>query len=72
MIAYEQSRTEIIRMNNKITVEIKNVYGKDLIYPVCEKAKKFALIADAKTLARVDISNIKYLGFEVVVQAPTL
>lgn len=59
-------------MTNKIIVEIKNVYGKDLIYPVCEKAKKFALLTNTKTFARADVSNIKYLGFNVVVQTPTL
>ena len=26
----------------QITVKIKNVYGKDLYYPVCQEAKRFA------------------------------
>ena len=49
----------------KVTVEIKEVYGKELIYPVCEKAQTFAMLAKKKTLDRNDIQKIKFLGFEV-------
>lgn len=48
-----------------IKVRIKNIYGNDLIYPVCDKAKYFAAIAKKKTFSKDDIQNIKKLGFEV-------
>ena len=48
-----------------IKVKLKNVYGNDLIYPVCDKAKAFAAIADKKTLSLGDVENIKALGFKV-------
>lgn len=53
-----------------ITVEIKNVYGNNTIYPVCAKAKLFADIAGTKTLTFTAIHKIKALGFEVIVQQP--
>jgi hypothetical protein len=53
---------------NTITVETKNLYGNDLVYPVCDKAKLFASIANTKTLGVYTIVLIKKLGynFEVI------
>ena len=48
-----------------ITVEIKNTYGQDKIYPVCDKAKIFAQIAGTTTLLRRNIQLIQALGYEV-------
>lgn len=56
----------------KITVRIKNVYGADLIYPVCENAKLFAEIAGTATLGTKTIRQIKALGYEVEVQTQQL
>ena len=55
-----------------ITVKIKNVYGSDLIYPVCDKARTLASLAGTKTLRPTDIDKIKALGFTVNVEAQTL
>ena len=55
-----------------ITVEVKNVYGMDRIYPMCEKAKIFTRLAGTKTLSTYDISKIKELGYAVQVKTPTL
>lgn len=53
----------------EITVEIKTVYGNDLIYPVCPNAKSFlALTKNTKTLGKDDIEIIKQLGYIVNVQ----
>lgn len=49
-----------------IQVEIKNVYGNSAIYPVCDKAKQFALMLGQRTLTMSNIAHIKKLGFEVV------
>tara|TARA_Y100000361_G_scaffold21870_1_gene17083 strand:- start:1348 stop:1533 length:186 start_codon:yes stop_codon:yes gene_type:complete len=56
---------------NSITVEIKNKYGVDYIYPVCPKAQDFADIANTKTLTPYVISVIKNLGFKVLVKPNT-
>lgn len=56
----------------KILVEIKTVYGNEMIYPVCEQAIKFAKLTGKKTLSRSDIATIKDLGFEVEVKSQSL
>jgi hypothetical protein len=52
----------------QITVMRKNVYGKDLIYPVCEKAECLTMLADTKTFTPYQIQIIKALGYKVLVQ----
>jgi hypothetical protein len=54
-----------------ITVQIRQVYGNETVYPVCEKAKLFALIAGTKTLTLQAIAQIKLLGYEITVQPVT-
>ena len=56
------------KKTNTLTVETKNLYGNDLVYPVCDKAKLFASIANTKTLGVNTIVLIKKLGynFEVI------
>tara|TARA_R110002020_G_scaffold89868_1_gene219283 strand:+ start:124 stop:297 length:174 start_codon:yes stop_codon:yes gene_type:complete len=56
----------------KIYVEIKNVYGNDLIYPYCEKAKLFTGITNSKTLNKLQINVIKELGYEIICKTPTI
>ena len=48
-----------------IQVEIKNVYGIELIYPICSSAKTFADIANTKTLTFETIQLIKKLGYTI-------
>lgn len=55
----------------EIIVKNKNVYGNELIYPVCEKAKIFAEIANTKTLSLRDLARIKLLGFVVNLEQQT-
>jgi len=56
----------------KIQVLIKNIYGRETIYPVCDQAKIFASLAGQKTLTSREIRLIKDLGYsiEVVSQIP--
>jgi len=56
----------------QIQVQIKTVYGKEAIYPVCEQGKLFAALTGTKTLSRQNLEMIKALGFEIVVQQVTL
>lgn len=44
-------------------VEIKQVYGNELIYPVNDVAQKLANLAGTKTLQRDTIKIAKELGF---------
>lgn len=48
-----------------IEVEVRNVYGNEMIYPSNYAAERFAAIAGKKTLSRTDLMNIKALGFMV-------
>jgi len=56
----------------EIIVERKGVYGKQLIYPICEDAKRFAAIAGNKTLSIEIIKLIKELGYVVKTNPETL
>lgn len=53
-----------------IKVQIKNVYGNETIYPICDKAKTFAAMLGQRTLTHADIKHIKALGFAVEVVQP--
>ena len=52
----------------EITVKIKSVYGTDKVYPVCDRAKMFAAIADTVTLTSYTIDKIKALGYMIIVK----
>jgi len=49
----------------EIVIEIKTVYGKQLIYPVCNNALAFARIAKTKTFSYNNLYDIMSLGFIV-------
>ena len=53
-----------------VLIEIKNVYGNELIYPANDTADKLANLAGKKTLSRVDLAIIKNLGFDIVIKTP--
>jgi hypothetical protein len=53
------------RKNMELIVEKKSVYGNQLIYPVCNKAKLFASISGNKTLLPEVIEDIKKLGYKL-------
>lgn len=59
-------------MEKQITVRIKNVYGNELVYPVCEAAKRFASLTNTKTFSHRNLCDIEALGFLVVVEAQKL
>jgi len=47
----------------KLKVKIRNVYGKDLVYPACSKSKLFALLTNSQTLSDGARRTIKELGY---------
>lgn len=51
----------------QIQIRIKNNYGIEMAYPVCDKAILFAKIAGDKTLTHATLQNIKTLGYEIVI-----
>ena len=56
----------------QIIVKVKNVYGNELIYPVCEHAKMCAELTGTKTLSQRNIDTLKRLGFEFIVESQKL
>ena len=50
----------------EIIVEVKDVYGKPLVYPVSEEASLFAMIAESKTLTPRVLNIIESLGYKIV------
>lgn len=53
-------------MTRTIQIEVRDVYGVQTVYPVCEAAKLFASIAGTKTLTHRVLCDIEALGFEIV------
>jgi hypothetical protein len=52
-------------MDKIIEVEIRNVYGNDLLYPVNQTAKLFAEMLRVKTFNRHQIGIMRELGYTV-------
>lgn len=52
-------------MGKHIVVEVRSVYGKEMVYPICDSARLFALIANKKTLDHATLCMIEALGFTI-------
>ena len=52
-------------IENTILVQIKNIYGNEMIYPANQTAQHFANIAGTKTLSVNTLRNAKLLGFTI-------
>lgn len=52
-----------------ITIQIKNVFGTNKAYPVCNGAARFAAIAGTKTLSRTVLAHALALGFNIEVNS---
>ena len=50
-------------MEKILYVKKKNVYGNELVYPVCKDAKLFANLIQQQTFTSDDIARIKSLGY---------
>ena len=59
-------------MELSIVVQIKNVYGRDVIYPICTKAKSFAKLVNQKTLTQDNLEIIKSLGYSIKIDTPII
>ena len=47
----------------ELEVQVKNVYGRDVVYPVCEKSRLLARLSGNRTLTSEVIAVIKQLGY---------
>jgi hypothetical protein len=56
----------------ELVVEKKSVYGNQLVYPICSKAKLFASISGNKTLLPEVIESIKKLGYKLTTKQEVL
>ncbi len=52
-------------MKQVITFKEKNVYGRILIYPVCDKANIFAGLLSTKTFTLGQLTLIESLGYTI-------
>lgn len=57
-------------MDKTLRIQIKEPYGVETIYPVCDVARLFCELLRQKTLTRRDVEVLKRLGyvFEVVTE----
>jgi hypothetical protein len=53
-----------------VQVEIKNVYGSKVVYPVCQTAKLLSNLAGTKTFTPSAIVAIKDLGYQFEIVQP--
>ena len=60
------------KMENKIKVEIKDIYGKRRIYPACAVADAFSQLTKTKTFSTEHLKTIKALGFKIEVAQVSL
>ena len=49
-----------------VRIELKDQYGKQVAYPVCDTAKTFADIANSKTLTDQTLLRIAGLGYTII------
>lgn len=48
-----------------VIIEVKDVYGKPLIYPVSDSAYLFTQLTGKKTLSKYELLKIEKLGFSI-------
>ena len=56
----------------QLIVEIKNVYGVQRIYAVCNNAKLITKLKQSKTLNKEDISILRELGYTIETKQSTI
>ena len=56
----------------QLIVEIKNIYGVERIYAVCNNAKLITKLKQSKTLNKEDISILRELGYTIETKQPTI
>jgi hypothetical protein len=49
----------------EITVQTRDVYGTEKVYPICDSAMQFASIAGTTTLTERVLKRIEALGYTI-------
>ena len=62
----------ICMMNKEIILEVKNVYGNELIYPSCHIANALIKLKDKKTFNKSDLDVFISLGMNITWKARTI
>ena len=55
-----------------IKVEVREVYGRFTTYPACPDERRFADIANSKTLTDRTLRLVRDLGYQIVPTTPTV
>ena len=55
-----------------ITVQVRNVYGKEMVYPHDDTASLFAQLLQVKTFNAMQVKTIRALGYAIRVGAGQL
>ena len=55
-------------MTKSILVDVRDVYGRETIYPACPTAELLAQLAGTRTLTRAALATIRALGYSVAVR----
>ena len=61
----KQTNTEAIQMSRSILIEVKQSYGRKVIYPACNNAETFARLTGCKTLTAQTLELIEQLGYTI-------
>ena len=56
----------------EIILQVKNVYGNDLIYPSCHIANALIKLKAGKTFSKADLNVFKSLGLIIKWKAETI
>ena len=59
-------------MGKEIILEVKNVYGNDLIYPSCHVANALIKLKNGKTFSKNDVNVFRSLGYAIKYKARTI
>jgi hypothetical protein len=50
----------------ELLIEIKNIYGREMVYPICEKSQLLTRLSGNRTLTEEAIAVIKGLGYTFI------
>ena len=65
----KRNKGAVKKMNKEIMLEVKNKYGRDLIYPSCHIANALIKLKDKKTFKKSDLEVFKALGLIITWKA---
>ena len=57
-------------MSRSILIEVKESYGRKVIYPACDNAETFARLSGCKTLTHAALELIEQLGYTIDTVTP--